>query len=277
MSTSRPRTTGRRRPATAPAIQVRAARPSDLPLLQAWLRPGAARTLPAADARSEAWLVAAGSDDQPLACLRLRHAIGLDLPRHWYHAGWVVHAAPELGLFQRLQTLQLGNDLTGASELADTVWQPGLDAAAQAAVLAPLLQGALRLLRGSAPLPGAVPLLIAELPGLRDADGQSPFWQGLARPFFDGDPAQAAQQLGPAWRSHVATLMPRQPVHAAFLPAAARAAIGQAHPAQAVLAGLLRAAGLRPSSHVAIDDGGPVLAAPLDALVTVAAHPAAPA
>lgn len=268
------RASGRPAPATAIAPRVRAARSDDLPLLQAWLRPGAAHDLPAADARTDAWLVAASTaDDRPLACLRLRHAIGLDLPRHWYRCGWVVHAAPELGLFQRLQTLQLGNDLTGASELADITWQPGLPASAQAAVLAPLLAAALALLRDSAPLPGALPLLIAELPGLRDADGRSPFWQGLARPFHDGDPVRAAQQLGPAWRSHVAALMPRQPVYAAFLSTDAQAAIGAMHPAHAVLAGLLRAAGLRPDGHVAIDDGGPVLAAPLDALTVPAAGP----
>ena len=58
------------------------------------------------------------------------------------------------------------------------------------------------------------------------------------------------------------------------LPAAAQAAIGQAHPGTAVLAGLLRQAGLRPDSHIRIDDGGPVLAAPLDALTP--AHLAAP-
>jgi arginine N-succinyltransferase len=276
VSAGRPRAVGRRATATAttPTIQVRAARADDLPLLQAWLRPGAARTLPAADARTEAWLVAARADDRPLACLRLRRAIGLDLPRCWYRCGWVVHAAPELGLFQRLQTLQLGNDLTGASELADIAWAPDLDAPAQAAVLAPLLGHALAAVRNGMPLAGTVPLLIAELPGLRDDDGQSPFWQGLGRAFHDGDPAQAARQWGPAWRSHVAALMPRQPVYAAFLPADAQAAIGVADPAQAVLTGLLRAAGLRPSGHVAIDDGGPVLSAPLDGLAAPTQPPA---
>ncbi len=249
------------------SLLVRPATGADLPLLQAWLLPGAARALPAPGARSETWLVAARrSDGQPQACLRLRRAIGLDLPRHWYHVGCVVHAAAELGLFHRLQTLQLGNDLTGASELADIAWQPGLDAAAQARVLAPLLAAALDSVRAAAPLAGACSLLIAELPGLGDGAGGSPFWQGLGQRFFSGDPLQAAQRFGPAWRSHVATLMPRQPVYSAFLPAHVQAAIGQTHPAVAVLGGLLRQAGLRPSGHITIDQGGPVLAAPLDAL-----------
>ncbi len=247
-------------------LQVRDARSDDLPLLQVWLPPGAALALPAPGARSEAWLVATRTaDDPPLACLRLRHAIGLDLPRHWYRVGWVVHAAAELGLFHRLQTLQLGNDLTGARELADVAWQPGLDAATQAAALAALLATALAAVRDAAPLAGASPLLIAELPGLRSADGQASFWQGLGRPFYGGDVVAAARRFGPAWRSHVAALLPRQPVYSAFLPEVAQAAIGQADPGMAVWAGLLRQAGLRPSGHIAIDDGGPVLALPLDA------------
>ena len=151
-------------------LQVRRARRTDLPRLQAWLPPGAAQTLPAPGARTEVWLVVADqADNWPLACLRLRHAIGLDLPRHWYHVGCVVHAAAELGLFCRLQTLQLGNDFTGASELADIAWQPGLDAAAQARVLAPLLRAALDAVHATAPLAGSAGLLIAELPGRRDS------------------------------------------------------------------------------------------------------------
>lgn len=247
-------------------LQVRDARSADLPLLQAWLPPGAALALPAPGARSEAWLVVArAADDQPLACVRLRHAIGLDLPRHWYRVGWVVHAAAELGLFHRLQTLQLGNDLTGARELADIAWQPGLDADTQAAALGALLDAALAAVHTAAPLAGASPLLIAELPGPREADGRSPFWQGLGRPFYGGDIGAAAQRFGPAWRSHVAALLPRQPVYSAFLPEAAQAAIGQVDPRLAVWAGLLRQARLRPSGHIGIDDGGPVLALPLDA------------
>ena len=254
-------------PGSTAKVQVRQARQTDLPALRSWLPPGAAASLPPPGSRRETWLVALHrGEPQPRACLRLRRAIGLDLPRHWYHVGCVVHAAPELGLFHRLQTLQLGNDLTGASELADIAWQPGLDAAAQAAVLAPLLASALDRLCRAPALAGTTDLVVAELPGLLDAQGRSPFWQGLARPFYDGDPQQAALRFGPAWRSHAAVLMPRQPVYSAFLPADAQAAIGQARPGCAVLDGLLRRAGLRPSGHITIDQGGPVLVAPLHAL-----------
>ena len=105
-------------PRGTPAVAVRAAIAADLPLLRTWLPPGAATDLPPPGARRESWLVAAAGS-RPLACLRLRRAIGLDLPRHWYHVGWVVHAAPELGLEMRrdraieqelTRSLEIGRD-----------------------------------------------------------------------------------------------------------------------------------------------------------------------
>jgi arginine N-succinyltransferase len=154
-----------------------------------------------------------------LAELKIAHDIGLQEPRAWYHVGCVVHAARPLRLFQRRRTLQLGNDLTGASELAAISWRrEGLDQASQAELLGRLLKEAVR--RVAAERPGQA--LIVELAGLRDAQGQAPFWQGLGRHFYAGD----ASQRGGSWRSWVAALLPRQPVYACFLPDAAQAAIG---------------------------------------------------
>lgn len=248
---------------------VREVRAQDLPAVWAWLTPGMDRELPPGGADApEQWLLATrsgGHEDghannraggQALACLRLRRAIGLALPRYWYHVGCVVHAAADLGLVHRLHTLQLGNDLTGASELADVAWdREALDPPTSAVVLSRLLGAALQ--RVASRRTQHTARLIVELPGLRDADGQSPFWQGLGRHFYDGDPA-AALRLGPAWRSHVAALLPRQPVYTNFLCSAAQAAVAQVDPAAGVLVGLLWQAGLRYAHHVCIDDGGPV-------------------
>ena len=263
-------------------LWVREVQTQDLPLVSAWLTPGMDTALPAGGAETnEQWLVAVRSDDktggaetgghgggggQPLACLRLRRAIGLDLPRHWYHVGCVVHAAAELGLVHRLHTLQLGNDLTGASEIADVAWDhAALDLPTSATVLRQLLGAALQ--RLASDRPGHAARLIVELPGLRDADGQSPFWQGLGHHFYDGDPAAAALKFGPAWRSHVAALLPRQPVYTDFLCDAAQSAVAQVDPAARVLMDLLWQAGLRYAHHVCIDDGGPVFECATDLVV----------
>ncbi len=264
-------------------LLVRDATEADLPEITAWLarsqRPAA--TLP--QTPDERLLVAemAGPPSGPgaaagrlLASVRLRPVIGVVLPRAWYHVGVTVHAAAELQLFHRQRTLLLGNDHTGASELADLVCAHeasddghSLPLAMQAAALREVLLTAL-LVMASRRIRYAG-TLIAELPGLRDGAGQSPFWHGLGRHFYSGDPALAAIRHGDAWRCHVAALLPRQPVTTAFLPAAAQAAIAQVAPSSRLQCELLETCGLRYSHHVSVHDGGPVLEADLDALPAV--------
>lgn len=196
---------------------------------------------------------------RPVGRLTLRAAIGTLAPRWWYHVGCAVHAAAELGLFRRQPTLLLGNDLTGASELAD-ITLANVDGIAARAVLDVLMQAAVDLVRMQPHVYGGQ--LIAELPGRRDEQHRSVFWQGLGAHFYAGDPDTAARRLGQAmWRQEVAALLPRQLVYTMFLPAEAQAAIGAVHPHAEVVRDALEAAGLRFAGHVCIDDGGAVLEA----------------
>jgi arginine N-succinyltransferase len=256
-------------------MKLRPATASDLPALATLLsRPGLPAPAPGLPATSQEVLLVAEQAAQGdtgarlLACARLRAAIGLDLPRYSYHVGCAVHAARDLNLFHRQRTLLLGNDHTGASELADLACaRDGVPLADQAAALRLTVQTALLWLASARSQ--YAPQLIAEMPGLRDAAGQSPFWQGLGRHFYAGDPALAAARLGDAWRSHVAALLPRHAVYTSFLPESAQAAIAQVQPEARVQREVLEAAGLHYGHHVSIDDGGPVLEADVDSLLAV--------
>jgi len=205
-----------------------------------------------------------------VACLRLRAAIGLRLPRYAYHVGCTVHAARELQLFHRQRTLYLGNDHTGASEMCDVaVDRSTLSLADQAAALSLAVQAALLCVAEQRREFAAQ--LIAALPGVRDGAGQSPFWAGLGRHFYAGDPADAARAHGLAWKSHVAALMPRHPLYASFLSEAAQAAIAQADPGSQLAREVLEHEGLRYGHHIDIADGGPILEASIDDLRSVSA------
>lgn len=187
--------------------------------------------------------------DAVLASVTLRRRIGLEAPRPWFHQGTVVHAAKELGLFQKHATLTLCNDLTGADELTD--WD-GDDPRALRAVLDAACEAA------AAQAAGDETPLITELSGPRDGSGQSPFWQGLGRHFYGGDPDRARARFGRGWTAHVAELLPRHAVYMAFLPAAARDAAGQAASEFTARLTALRDRGFRPSRYLCVDDGGPV-------------------
>lgn len=251
------------------AAVVRPATTADLAALSPWSAHAA--TLPASAGETLLVAEAAGHDDEPatlLGSLRLRQAVGMALPRVWYHVGCTVHAASELNLFHRQRTLMLGHDHTGASELADIAWaRDDVTLSDQAATLHLLVQAALLFLASSRSR--YADRLITELPGPRDGAGQSPFWQGLGRHFYTGNPQAAAHAHGADWRTHVSALLPRQPIYTSFLPGTAQAAIAQVHTNALLLREVLEQAGLRYSHHVNVEDAGPVLEAPTDDLATV--------
>jgi arginine N-succinyltransferase len=244
-------------------LRTRPACTADLPVITQWL--GRAVALPT---RPHEHLWVAEWDDPALplrASLRLQPALGLDLPRVSYHVGCVVHAAPALSLFHRQRTLLLGHDHTGASEWTDLAWaRDDVPLAEQASALHALVRAAANHMKQQRE--HYAQRLIAELPGPRDGAGQSPFWQGLGRHFYAADPAAAAKAHGPAWRSHVAALLPRQVIYTSFLPAAAEAAIAQVHPDALLLREVLEDLGLRYSHHVNVEDAGPILEAAVDDL-----------
>lgn len=209
--------------------------------------------------------------DRALGQVLLRRHAGAQTLRHWYHRGLLVNAAPELGIHQRQQTLLLGNDLTDASELS-ALRCDDADEARAPAVLAALVQASVCwLAREHAPAPGVAPRLFAELPGLRDAQGHSPFWQGLGQHFVSFTPGQAERRFGPQWLRDLAPLMPRHPLLVALLAEPAQAALSRAAPEAALLAQALRDEGFADGEHVTVFDGGPVYEAPLSTLRTARA------
>lgn len=179
---------------------------------------------------------------------RITPRLGLDLPRYHLRLGRVVHAAAELQLFRVQTTLLLSNDLTGETELhlsPDTLDPaPAVEAAQRQAAAAPAQHGS---------------QLVVELPGWRDAAGRSPFWEAFGARFFKGDPAAAEAQLGPAWRTHLAALLPRQLVYLSFLGEAAEACAGRVRADAEPLVQALSALGFEPSGQLRLDDGGPVM------------------
>lgn len=237
-------------------IKVRPATAADASSLAGWVsQTGGPVDLELQLEGERLWL-AIDDADRPLACLRLREHLGLSLPRYSYHVGQAVHAAAELGLFQRQATLLLGNDQTGDSELTDIAWAPELGDDLREQALQTLLDSALARIAAKPQRYGA--RLVIELAGHRDAAGRSPFWQGLAAHFCPRDPKEAQAQMGEAWRSHLAALLPRQLLYLSFLDEAAQAAVGQASTAAEPLLKALKTAGFAAGHHVRIDDGGPI-------------------
>ncbi|MCE2657330.1 MAG: arginine N-succinyltransferase [Rubrivivax sp.] len=207
------------------------------------------------------WL-ATDAHGQPLARLSLARRIGWRTPHAWYRLGWAVHSSPELQLFGRQRTLLLGHDLTGADALGGWALAPALrEASAEAQegaqeVWSALLDAAWLAL-AAADTPTAP--CIAELPGLADDDGQSPFWRGLGQHFHHHGLAASRQQHGAAFDSLVAELLPRHLVYASFLSPAAQAAMGQCASSALPLRRALQQRGFCWRQHITVTDGGAVM------------------
>lgn len=189
-------------------------------------------------------------------CCAIEAACGLDEPFYNYRLGLTVHASQKFAVYTRVPTLYLTNDYTGASVLCSLYLRPELRAGGAGRLLSKC-----RFLFMAAFPQRFATRVIAEMRGVSDAHGRSPFWEGLGRHFFSVDYAQAERIVGLGNKSFIAELMPTHPIYSVLLPAEARAAMGKVHSQTESAQHLLQAEGFRHQGYVDIFDGGPTLEA----------------
>ena len=101
--------------------------------------------------------------------------------------------------------------------------------------------------------------MIAELRGRIDAEGRSPFWEGLGRHFFAMEYTAADYLTGIGQKSFIAELMPHHPVYVNLLAPEARDAIAQVHDDTLPARAMLEQEGFRYEGYVDIFDAGPTV------------------
>jgi arginine N-succinyltransferase len=112
------------------------------------------------------------------------------------------------------------------------------------------------------------PTVIAEMRGLVDKGGRSPFWECLGRVFFDTD-FPNADYLSMVNKKFIADLMPTHPIYIPLLPKEAQEAIGQVQEETKPAVRILEEEGFTFSGMVDIFDAGPILSAKRDAVRAV--------
>src|SRR5690606_4677800 len=101
--------------------------------------------------------------------------------------------------------------------------------------------------------------IIAEMRGMSDAAGRSPFWESLGRHFFKMEFSQADYLTGVGNKAFIAELMPKFPLYTCFLTEDARAVIGRVHPDTEPALNMLKAEGFSYQGYVDIFDAGPAI------------------
>ena len=271
-----------------PLWRVRPARGADLPAILALSRltGGGFTNLPpdeAALARRLAWSDAsfARSEDAPhdeLYLLLLEEVpsgriggtamlfsrVGANWPFYSYKLSSLTQTSRELGRTFRTEFLSLTSDFEGASEVGGLFLHPELRTGGLGRLLARARY--LFMARHRARFGDRV---LAELRGVMDEAGNSPFWDALGRKFFGMAFPEADAFNAIHGNQFIADLMPKHPIYTALLPDAARAAIGQPHASGRAALAMLQAEGFVFDNYVDIFDGGPTVAARIDDLKTV--------
>lgn len=191
-------------------------------------------------------------------CCAVEAACGLDEPFYNYHVGTTVHASRELQVYNLVPTLYLSNDYTGASVLCSLYLTPEFRAGGNGH----LLSRCRFLLMAQFPQRFAAKV-IAEVRGVSDEHGRSPFWEGLGRHFFTIDYGRAEHLVGMGNKAFIAELMPKHPIYTVLLPPESRAVLGKVHPHSAPALRLLERENFRMQGYIDIFDGGPTVEAPL--------------
>lgn len=111
--------------------------------------------------------------------------------------------------------------------------------------------------------------VVAELRGVVDAAGRSPFWDHLGRHFFHMSFAEADALSASTDNQFILDLMPKYPIYVDLLPEAARAVIGKCHADGEPALRLLQSEGFRFDRVVDIFDGGPLVSCARDTIRTV--------
>ncbi|MAE24052.1 MAG: arginine N-succinyltransferase [Pseudomonas sp.] len=183
-------------------------------------------------------------------------AVGLREPWYNYRVGLTVSASQELNIHRQVPTLFMANDLTGNSELCSLFLHAGYRTGLNGRLLSKarfLFIAEFRELFGDK--------VIAEMRGMSDERGRSPFWESLGRHFFKMEFSQADYLTGVGNKAFIAELMPKFPLYTCFLSEDARAVIGRVHPDTEPALAMLKAEGFSYQGYVDIFDAGPAIEA----------------
>ena len=191
--------------------------------------------------------------------------VGQSWPFYSYRIGTLTQHSKELKRTFRADMLSLATDLEGASEVGGLFLHPGERAGGLGLLLARS-----RYLFIKAHRARFADRVLAELRGIIDEAGGSPFWDGLAGRFFGMNFQDADQFNAINGHQFIADLMPKHPIYTAMLSESARAAIGLPHPSGRAAMRMLENEGFSFENYVDIFDGGPTMTARTDKVRSIA-------
>jgi arginine N-succinyltransferase len=191
-------------------------------------------------------------------------AVGLSDAFYHYHLSKVIHSSRALNVYKAVDILTLCNDYTGATELCTLFLKDGFRKNTNGKLLSKA-----RFMFIKQNKKRFAETVIAEMRGVSDDNGNSPFWQWLEEHFFSMDFPTADYLTGIGQKEFIAELMPKYPIYVNLLSKSAQAVIGQVHDNTRPAIGLLKSEGFTFNGYVDIFDAGPTVEAKVDNIATI--------
>jgi arginine N-succinyltransferase len=201
---------------------------------------------------------------QVIGTSQIFSTIGNRWPFYSYRLGMLSQTSQELGRTFRAEMLNLTTDYEGVTEVGGLFLHPRERAGGLGLLLARSRYLFIRQHRQR-----FADRVIAELRGVIDEAGGSPFWDGLAGKFFGMSFQEADQFNAVHGNQFIADLMPKHPIYTAMLPDTARAVMGMPHPTGRAAMRMLESEGFHHEGYIDIFDGGPTMAAQTDRIRSV--------
>jgi arginine N-succinyltransferase len=190
--------------------------------------------------------------------------IGLSSPFYSYKVSTIVQTNHEMEIYVRNRVLHMVNDYTGAAEVGSLFLRPSH----RRDGLGKFLSRCRFLMIAEFPkLFGET--VIAEIRGVNDANGDSPFYDNLARHFFKMPFREADYVHATKGGQFIADLMPRYPIYVEMLRPEAQAVVGQANEASVPAVEMLKREGFAYMRYIDIFDAGPTMRVGRDQITTV--------
>ncbi|TMO66353.1 arginine N-succinyltransferase [Pseudoalteromonas aurantia] len=193
-------------------------------------------------------------------------AVGMTVPLYHYHLGKTVHHSPTLKVYNTVDILSMCNDYTGSSEICTLFLREPYRKG-----LAGRFLSRSRFTFMADHSTRFSDTVIAEMRGVSDEQGHSPFWQWLQEHFFSIEFPQADHMVGLGDKVFISELMPKYPIYANLLSKKAQDVIGQVHEKTKPALRLLEKEGFEHRGYVDLFDAGPTVEAKLTNIQTVQA------
>ncbi len=196
----------------------------------------------------------------------IKARIGLTQPFYSYKLTTITQISSQLNKFSKQTLLQVTNDLTGSTEVGALFLQPEYRRDRMGKMISMA-----RFLFIAAHKQYFADQVIAEMRGVHDIEGNSPFYSALPRHFFEMPFTEADYINATQGNQFINDLMPKYPIYVSLLPKSAQRVIGQANQASEPAKIMLEKQGFKYNGYIDIFDGGPTMVAERDQIHAVKA------